>query len=220
MAEKKQDLALIAPEELSLVDNNSLNAKQLALILKKTPERHVQRRKGRGGEEWDFVSGGYMRKVLNLMFGFDWDFEVIEHWILDGEIVVNGKLTCRCNGRTIVKMQFGNKEIMYRKQTDEDKKAGKPRIPLSIGNDMKSAATDALKKCASQIGIAADIYNKDEFREVQVDTEEVTLESIKELYEIKKEALSPEDQIRIEQIIKDPMEAKSYRKIYKKLQAL
>ena len=43
-------------------------------------------------------------------------------------------------------------------------------MPLSIGNDLKSAATDALKKCAAEIGLAADIYNKEDFREVKVDT--------------------------------------------------
>jgi spore coat polysaccharide biosynthesis protein SpsF (cytidylyltransferase family) len=69
-------------------------------------------------------------------------------------------------------MQFGNKDIMYRKGTEE---------PLSIGNDLKSAATDALKKCAAEIGIAADIYNAEEFREVQVDTE-TEYEKIKRLY--------------------------------------
>jgi len=52
------------------------------------------------------------------------------------------------------------------------------RIPLSIGNDLKSAATDCLKKCASEIGIASDIYNKDEFREVKVNT--VSIKSNKE----------------------------------------
>jgi spore coat polysaccharide biosynthesis protein SpsF (cytidylyltransferase family) len=52
---------------------------------------------------------------------------------------------------------------------------------LSIGNDLKSAATDALKKCAAEIGIAADIYNAEEFREVQVDTE-TEYEKIGRLY--------------------------------------
>jgi len=53
---------------------------------------------------------------------------------------------------------------MYKRGTD----ANGNRVPLSIGNDLKSAATDCLKKCAAEIGIAADIYNKDEFKEIQV----------------------------------------------------
>ena len=43
--------------------------------------------------------------------------------------------------------------------------------PLNLGNDYKAAATDALKKCAADIGIASDIYGKDEFREIAVNTE-------------------------------------------------
>ena len=80
------------------------------------------------------------------------------------EVIVKGRLTCRSNGRTIVKTQYGNKEIMYKRGTD----AQGNRIPLSIGNDFKSASSDCLKKCASEIGIAQDIYNKEDFKEVKV----------------------------------------------------
>ena len=93
------------------------------------------------------------------MFGWDWDFEIMDEKIIHGEAVVKGKLTCRTNGRTIVKMQYGNKDIMTKRGSNE---------PLSIGNDLKAAATDALKKCAAEIGIAADIYNKMDFNEVNV----------------------------------------------------
>jgi len=72
-------------------------------------------------------------------------------------------------------MQYGCKEIMCRKGTD---------IPLNLGNDLKAAATDALKKCAAELGIAADIYNADEFREVDVQVE--TAESINDNKEAKR----------------------------------
>ena len=98
------------------------------------------------------------------MFGFDWDFEILEQSVMHGEAIVKGKLTIRTNGKVITKMQFGNKDIICKKGTD---------IPLSIGNDLKSAATDCLKKCAAEIGIAADIYNKEEFREVTIEIEPI-----------------------------------------------
>jgi recombination DNA repair RAD52 pathway protein len=164
---------LIKPEQLSLTDS-ALNAKQLELILKRTPEKYVRNRPAKGGGQWKYVSGGYVKKCLNLLFGFDWSFEILEQMIMHKEAIVKGKLTINSNGKTIVKMQFGNKDIMYRKGTEE---------PLSIGNDLKSAATDALKKCAAEIGIAADIYNAEEFREVQVDTE-TELDKIIRLYDI------------------------------------
>jgi recombination DNA repair RAD52 pathway protein len=172
---------LIKPEQLSLTDS-ALNAKQLELILKRTPEKYVRNRPAKGGGQWKYVSGGYVKKCLNLLFGFDWSFEILEQMIMHKEAIVKGKLTINSNGKTIVKMQFGNKDIMYRKGTEE---------PLSIGNDLKSAATDALKKCAAEIGIAADIYNAEEFREVQVDTE-TELDKIFRLFKEKELLLNQE----------------------------
>jgi hypothetical protein len=145
--------------ELSLANDNSLNAKQLQLLLKKTPSQYVRQRPAKGGGVWHYVSGAYVRKVLNLMFGWDWDFEVLSEMIQGNQVIVKGKLTCRVNGKSIVKTQFGCKEIMMRKGTNE---------PLNLGNDFKSATTDALKKCSAEIGIAGDIYGKDEFKEIDV----------------------------------------------------
>jgi hypothetical protein len=130
--------------------------------MKRTPDKFVRTRPAKGGGAWTYVSGGYIRKVLNLMFGWDWDFEVLSEIERGNQVIVKGKLTCRVNGRAIVKTQFGCKEIMYKRGTQD---------PLNLGNDYKAAATDALKKCAADIGIASDIYGKDEFREISVNTE-------------------------------------------------
>ena len=145
--------------DLSLANDNSLNAKQLQLLLKKTPSQYVRQRPAKGGGVWHYVSGAYVRKILNLMFGWDWDFEVLSEMVQGNQVIVKGKLTCRVNGKAIVKTQFGCKEIMMRKGTNE---------PLNLGNDFKSATTDALKKCSAEIGIAGDIYGKDEFKEIDV----------------------------------------------------
>jgi len=177
---KENNLALISAEELSLVDDNSLNANQLAQILKRTPKAYVKKRPAKGGGTWEYVTSGYVKKVLNLMFGWDWDFEILEDKVMHDEVIVKGRLTCRSNGRTIVKTQYGNKDIMYKRETD----AQGNRIPLSIGNDFKSASSDCLKKCASEIGIAQDIYNKEDFKEVKVKdwiSDIVKAESLEEL---------------------------------------
>ena len=168
------ELALVDASDLSLVEDNSLNAKQLKILLKKTPEQYVKKRPAKGGGEWSYVTGGYVKKCLNLMFGWDWDFEIIDEQIMieAKEVVVKGKLTCRSNGKTIVKMQYGNKDIMFRVEWIGGVKTPTD-IPLSVGNDLKAAATDALKKCASEIGIAADIYNKEDFKEIKVSLEKI-----------------------------------------------
>ena len=72
------------------------------------------------------------------MFGWAWDFEIVSEIIQDGEAIVKGRLSVN---------------------TGE---------ALSLGNDLKAAATDALKKCAAQLGIAQDVYAPDEFTEVEV----------------------------------------------------
>ena len=213
------DLALIDKTELSLVKENSLNEHQLAQILKRTPNQYIKKRPAKGGGTWEYVTGGYVRKVLNLMFGWDWDFEILDHTIIGGEAVVKGRLTCRTNGKQIVKTQFGNKDIIYKKQTQDEITKGLDKIPLSIGNDLKAAATDALKKCAAEIGIAADIYNKEDFNEVIVDVDNSLETTLKELYAVKSEHLPEDEKINFERII-NQKESKSYRKAIKHLSKL
>jgi len=168
-----KDLALISAEDLSLVPDNLLNEDQLKLLLKKTPKQYIKERPAKGGGTWNYVTGGYVRKVLNLLFGWQWSFEIVDEQIFleAREVVVKGRLTAEVNGRKITKMQYGNKDIICKRGTND---------PLSIGNDLKAAATDCLKKCAAEIGIAADIYNAEDFKEVSVKSE---LDELKELLE-------------------------------------
>lgn len=214
MSNQNNQLALVQPSDLSLVENNALTANQLKQLLKKTPVQYVHTRPAKGGGQWEYVTGGYVRKVLNLMFGWNWSFEIIDEKILHGEVVVKGKLTCTSNGVSIVKMQFGNKDIIYKKLQQGETE----RVPLSIGNDLKAAATDALKKCAAEIGIAADIYNKQDFKAVNVDVSENTLQDVQYLYDLKKDALTADEQAHIERII-TANETKSFNKVINQLKS-
>jgi hypothetical protein len=150
----------------SIIDN-----KQIEFIFTKTPAHHVKQRPGKGGGQWDYVSGVYIKKVLNYLSGWLWDFEVLDKGnVTVGEKIVQvwvqGKLTLkRMNPNTkeiettITKTQFGGADVKYLKSS--------PKVPLDYANDLKAATTDALKKCASELGIASDIYGKDEFREIE-----------------------------------------------------
>lgn len=206
------DLALITAKDLSLVES-SLNERQLKIIVSKTPEKYVRSRPAKGGGTWDYVSGGYVKKLLNLAFGFESDFEITNQMVMHNEAIVQGKLTIRTNGKVIVKTQFGNKDIIYKKGTE---------TPLSIGNDLKSAATDCLKKCAAEFGFVADIYNKLDFREVEITPEnkiESLLEEIKDLYSLKVENMSKDLVRDVERVIENK-EVKAYLKIHKLLTEL
>jgi hypothetical protein len=53
----------------------------------------------------------------------------------------------------LVKTQFGSAEV---------KRARKTGLPLSIGDDLKAASSDALKKASSLLGLALDLYRSDD----------------------------------------------------------
>lgn len=209
------NLPIVSSKELSKVEDNSLNTSQLAYLLQKTPSAHVYERTAKGGGKWSYVTGTYVKKVLNLMFGWDWDFEVVEYkYDLEiAQVFVLGKLTCRTNGNTIVKMQFGTKDIMFKNDWVDGKKI-KTKFPLDLGNDLKAATTSALKKCASEIGIASDVYAPTEFKEIRVvepKTEDEKLQEIELLLQVDGLTISEEDRMYIEQIVENK-ESISYDK--------
>ena len=135
-----------------------LNEAQILRMVQKTPREHIYRRPGKGGQAFDYVTGSYIEKVLNFVFAWNWDFEIVEHGLVEGHIWVKGRLTVRGTkpGESISKMQFGRAEVKYLKGT---------KTMLDYGNDLKAASTDALKKCASLLGIASDIYGKAEYKQ-------------------------------------------------------
>lgn len=156
------EIAKIKASELSKVEDNLLNPNQLKFLFAPTPKMHQYQRPAKGGGTWTYVTGTYVKKVLNLMFGWDWSFEIVDEQIsLEyKQVIVKGRLTVNVRGRSIVKMQFGRQDVKFKKGTD---------LPLDLGNDLKGATTDALKKCASELGIAADIYAPNEFKTIHVE---------------------------------------------------
>lgn len=144
---------------------------QLIKIVQRTPTEHVYTRPGKGGQKFSYVTGNYVTKVLNFVFGWNWDFEVVEHGIQGNQVWVKGKLTVKsAKGEKITKSQFGRADIKMLKSTKE---------MLDFGNDLKAATTDALKKCASMLGIASDIYGKMEYKqEANVDVPEVKQDAV------------------------------------------
>lgn len=142
-----------------------LNRNQIQKIFNSTPKKYQYSRPGKGGGNWTYVKSSYVRKVLDSVFGFSWDFDIettlseaFEIAKVTKTCVVKGKLTVnvKVDGQwqKISKTQFGRAEVKMKRDSD---------IPLDFGNDMKAATSDCLKKCASLFGIAADIYEADEF---------------------------------------------------------
>lgn len=147
-----------------MLATSPLNAKQLLHILQKTPKGHTYTRPGKGGGTFTYVTGVYVKKVLNYVFGWLWDFQVIDKGKEEDQVWVLGRLTIKNKALQpmIIKEQFGRADIKYSKSTKK---------MLDYGNDLKAATTDALKKCASELGISSDIYGREEFKEVGLEKE-------------------------------------------------
>ncbi len=128
-----------------------LNKAQLNFISQKTPEQFVKVRPGPGGMQLKYVEVGYVISVLNQVFGWDWDFRIMDQQIGKKQVWVRGELTVRLKDHSITKGQFGGSDIKSNRNGD----------PISIADDLKTAASDCLKKCASMLGIANDLYWKD-----------------------------------------------------------
>lgn len=148
-----------------------LNQNQIQKLWNTTNARYTYNRPGKGGGNWTYVKSSYVRKVLDSVFGFNWDFEIdtslseaFEVAKLTKSCVVKGTLTCKVlvDGVwiDIKKTQFGRKDVAFKK--------GSTTEPLDFGNDMKAAVSDCLKKCASLFGVAADIYEAEEFQAIEI----------------------------------------------------
>ncbi len=195
--ENKSTVPEITQSELSKVTSNLLNKDQLNFLFRPTPKEHIYERPAKGGGNWQYVTGTYFKKVLNLMFGWNWDFEIMDEIVnLEAaQVIIKGKLTVRTGNQTIIRMQYGRQDLKYKNDFLLDDKGNKvmgtngyPKkfkttIPLDLGNDLKGAATDALKKCASELGIASDVYAPKEYKEISIieDAEPRSLEEMKPL---------------------------------------
>jgi hypothetical protein len=111
-------------------------------------------RDGGSGARLEYISGEQATTRLNETLGFvGWSFRILEHGIHAeaDECWALGELTVHV-GNGIIRQQFGSQKI---------KRSRSSGTPLDIGFELKGAATDALKKCASLIGVALYLYEKD-----------------------------------------------------------
>lgn len=144
----------ITDDEFILIDS-VLTSDQLLSLRKPTPESEIII-KDNGLKS---VTGSYMKKHLNVIFGFNYDFAIVsrEYLAASKEVLVQGRLTIRTTKGTLIKEQFGTHKVEL--QTSSATGAT-VTAPFNIGNAYKAAATDAFKKCASEFGLCWDIYSQ------------------------------------------------------------
>jgi hypothetical protein len=105
----------------------------------------IRQRRGRTGTVLDYVEGHTVIARLNEAFAGAWSFEVPWHEIRETEVLVLGRLTAE----GIVKTQFGASSVTRDRET---------KALVSLGDDLKAAATDSLKKCATFLGVGLHLY--------------------------------------------------------------
>lgn len=203
---------MVEPLKLSMEQvartQSIFNANQVQKIFNTTNAKYKYERPAKGGGKWTYVRASYVRRTLDGLFGFNWNFEILtddqtafQMAVMTGYVTLRGRLTGRVkvDGQwlEIYREQYGRSEVKFltvdavdesgkvitesyfdkykQKQMERAKKVrkideytGKP-VPLDFGNDMKAAASDALKKCAAQLGIAADVYDPDEFIPMEIE---------------------------------------------------
>jgi len=124
-----------------------------AIMTQTTPKSAVKTRKGRSGKTLSYVSHDWVTRQLNEAFNWQWSFDVLDEMLFPNkeepkQIVVKGQLTVHNDGVEIIKTQFGGSDV----------KRFKTGELMDLGADFKAASSDALKKCASLLGLALDLY--------------------------------------------------------------
>ena len=115
-----------------------------AVLERAFPTEVIRTRKGAHGQVSYVEAAHYIRR-LNEAFAGEWSWTIISKEQRDTEVIVVGAL--EANGR--VKHAFGGSRVTTKTGTDSQ---------VSLADDFKAAATDALKKACSLLGIGLDLY--------------------------------------------------------------
>lgn len=142
----------------------------------------------------DYVPGNKVIERLNECFDHRWSFSVVNHDIdyKGGYVYVLGRLQVLIEGEFVTKEQFGGSRI----NLDIN------RNVICIGDDLKVATTDAMKKCATELGIGLHLYETERGDEIKLISPDVKTDEDKEKIETAREAVKnvPCSKIQAEQL--------------------
>ena len=120
-----------------------------ALLEKPFLDSEIKHREGNHGTV-SYVDGATVIQRLNDSFDGNWSFEISDYGHDEDNNVVWA--VCKLTAENVVKMQFGSSSVTLNKTTQK---------PVAIVDDMKAAATDALKKAASLFGIGIGLWKNE-----------------------------------------------------------
>ena len=116
-----------------------------ALLEQEFSPEQIKQREGSFGKTLNYLPTYAVIARMNEAFDGIWSFDILSHEILESEVVVLGRLSAE----GISKTQFGASRITKHRDTG---------LPVSIADDLKSAASDAIKKCATLAGCGLHLY--------------------------------------------------------------
>lgn len=208
MPAKKNEVVKIEQEQ-------GLNEAQMIIINQKTPRHLIKRRKGRGGKNFDYLPHAQVARILNEAFSHFWSFEtepLLDFCDLKNEVTVKGTLTVHgADGKQIVKEQYGSQDLLKNKNGE---------VVMSYGDALKGAASDALKKCASLLGIALDLY-ANEHQWTPGDPEKITAKQIDFILRlIKSHVFSEEERVKAEMFCENGTDKAKAQKFIDRLLSL
>lgn len=145
-------------EDKKLISLPEVGKIALTVLNEATPIDKIKQRPGNAGRTFKYIEIGYVVKQLDRAFGRLWDWEIIDQNVGTSQLWVKGRLTVHLAPNFDLKKEtFGSSDI---------KKFSQTGLVIDIGNDLKSASSDALKKAASMLGIASDVYFPAEFEDI------------------------------------------------------
>lgn len=126
----------------------SLSPKALEVVTRAIPVDQIKKRPGKAGMEFSYITPDFVIDTLNEAFDHQWDTEIVYQGVHESVVVVGLRLTVHdATGSPIRKEQFGSCEITR---------------GLGVGEAFKGAASDAMKKCATLLGVGLELYRDDD----------------------------------------------------------
>ncbi len=125
-----------------------LSEQALSVVTRPLTKEQIKQRPGKAGMIFNYISADLVIELLNEAFEHRWSTAIISSAIHDKTVVVGLELTVwDGEGDSIHKQQFGSCDM----------NAG-----MGPGEAFKGAASDALKKSATLLGIGLELYQDDE----------------------------------------------------------
>ncbi len=126
----------------------ALTAQAKELLERPLPKEKIKQRPGPGGMTFSYITPDFVISCLNEAFDYKWDTRIISSTMHDSTAVVGFELTVYDReGSSISKQQFGSCDV---------------NKGMGPGDAFKGAASDALKKCATLLGLGLELYQNDE----------------------------------------------------------